>query len=104
MDDEGIMLLGSTSCKRSEPMGVVTGTIVDSPTAHTFGDNVGELAADRLLVGNGVLQSLVGVFRKIFKHLAAVEYHFAIILLGTLGGSFDSNSFAVESLLHHFES
>lgn len=84
-------------------MGIVAGSIVDSPTAHTVGHAVGQFAAYRLFVLDGVDQCGIGSSRKIFHHLPAVEYQFAVILFGAFSRHFHFDGFAVECFLDHLE-
>ena len=100
---EGIVLLGGAAREGCEPVGVVTRAVVDGPAPHSFGHRVGKLAAYGLFVDNRTLQSIVGMLRKIFEHLAAVEHKLAIILFGAFGGCGYRHGLTVEGFLDHLE-
>ena len=99
-----VMLLGSGLGHRLEPVGIVAGTVVDSPTHHTAGHAVGDLNRQRLLVVYRINENLVCLFREIFKHLLAVEHLLCVIDFWAFGRNLDRNCFAVGSFLYYVKS
>ncbi len=84
MLDEGVVLLGRTSGEGCEPVGVVACAVLGSPSAHTVGNTVGDMAVKGLFVLDSVHKSVVCALGKIAEHGAAVENQFTVVLLGAL--------------------
>ena len=101
---ESIVLFGSAAGERMEPVGIMTRTIVDRPTLHSVCNTVSYLPAKGFAVVDCLDKGIKRLFRKILKHLLAVEHLFAIIGFHSLFGELHFHSFASGSLLHTFES
>ena len=104
MLDEGIVLFGRTAGEGLEPVGVMTGSHLQCPLFHAFGDAVGCLAADRFMIVDSFHQCIVGLQRKILKHLLTVEHLCTVVTVDSLFGKLHFHSFVVGSFLHAFKS
>lgn len=104
MVNECVMLLGGGLGQRLEPVGIVTGAIVDSPAHHAVGNAVSHFQRKRLLVVYRVNKHLVCLLGEILKHLLAVEHLFGVIDFRAFCRNLNRDCFAVESFLDYVKS
>ena len=102
--DEGIVLLGGRLGKGLEPVGVVSGAVVDCPALHAVGYGVGDVARQRLAVVDGVREGAVGLQRQVLVHRLAIEYQRGVIVAGAPGGHLGGYRLTVGGRFHGPES
>ena len=78
--------------------------IIHSPLLHAGSHAVGEAATQRLLIVDGINESIIGVLVKIFIHLRTVEYILAIVFIRTFARDSHRYRFASVGLFYHFKS
>ena len=76
--DKAIVLLTGDAGQGLEPVGVMGGTLLNSPALHHAGDNVGDLQVEGLALLNRCLQALVGRAGQTLTHLMLVENFAAV--------------------------
>ncbi len=99
-----IMFFGGCFGKGLKPVGVVAGTVVDSPFFHAFGNTVCHFAGQRFLVVNGIAQRLISFCGEVFKHLLTIEHILAVILFGSFCRYLYRVCLAVEGFIDYFKS
>ena len=104
MFDERVMFFSRTAGEGLEPVGVMTGAIIESPTFHTLGDTVGELTAQGLTIVDGVNKSIVGLLGEVLEHALSIEHLLRIIVIYSVLGEVHLHRLTGSSLLNAFES
>ena len=94
------MLLGGAAGQRVEPVSVVARAVVQRPLLHALSHAVGQLAAQRLAVVDGVYQRHVRLAGQVLKHLLSVEHLLAVVPLYPLLGKLNLHCFPAGGLKH----
>ena len=101
---EGIVLLGGTFGQRLKPVGDVGHTKLLCPFLHATCNLIGYRLLESGAVFYCITKLVVGLQRKILKHLLLVEHILAVILRRAFSWCFHFNGLFLEGLFNYIES